>query len=396
MNNDNEENSNELKTDALLEELSSLTSHYFPDEIFLKGMEELAQMKDKVMELDSALLDLAKTSDFSASELKHVTEEAFRLGDAAGRAGTDVLSYITSAEKAGYGMQESLTLAEEALKMSNLSSGIDSAEAAVEHMKAVLDGFGKNTGFASTINDAITGISQTGTVDFDTLAEGASRLAGAAGTAGMSLEEMLGLLSGAYEILGDMDQTAGGESAIFSNLKETYGDARNVYDVLEELSSVWNAMDAPSREAFAASTAGEGQKEVFAALMDNWKGVESAVSSASDSFGAADVANAVYLDSIAGKTAAFQNQVEQLSSALMDSDILKFFLDLGTKGAGALNAVTDKITTLGTLGALTGGYLSSKNLGRANTDSCPSLNMPSLIRFPWIQVFCTGRRAIHG
>jgi len=395
MNNDNEENSNELKTDALLEELSSLTSHYFPDGIFLKGMEELAQMKDKVMELDSALLDLAETSDFSASELKHVTEEAFRLGDAAGRAGTDVLSYIASAGKAGYDMQESLALAEEALKMGNIS-GIDSAKTAVEHMKAVLDGFGKSTGFASTINDAIAGISKTGTVDFDTLAEGAAKLAGSAGAAGMSLEEMLGLLSGAYEILGDMDQTAGGESAIFSNLKETYGDARNVYDVLEELSSVWNTMDAPSQEAFAASTAGEGQKEVFAALMDNWKGVESAVSSASDSFGAADAANAVYLDSVTGKTAAFQNQVEQLSSALMNSDILKFFLDLGIEGTEAIDTIVNKFGSLTVLGSLMGGYLSAKNLGRANTDSCPSFNMPSLSCFSWIQGFYGRSCAIHG
>ncbi len=363
MNNDNEENNNGTQNDALMEELSSLADYYFPDGIFLKGIENLAQMKDNVLELDNALMELAKVSDLSASELKHVTEEAFRLGEAAGRAGTDVLSYIASAEKAGYGMQESLTLAEEALKMSSLSSGIDSAEAAVEHMKAVLDGFGKNTGFASTINDAITGISQTGAVDFDTLAEGASRLAGAAGTAGMSLEEMLGLLSGAYEILGDMEQTAGGESAIFSNLKETYGDARNVYDILEELSSVWSAMDTPSREAFAASTVGEGQKEVFAALMDNWKGVESAVSSASNSFGAADAANAVYLDSIAGKTAAFQNQVEQLSNSILDSGLLKFFLELGTKGAGALDTVINKLGAFSTLSAAGAGYLSTKGVG---------------------------------
>lgn len=369
MSNDNEQHSEP----SLSEELSALQDHFLPDGVLIKGVETLSEMKDKFLELDGALSELARTANLSATELRAVTEEAFRLGDAAGRTEMETLSYIASAIQAGHNLKDAFALTEEALKMANLSPGIDSAGTAIEHMQGILDGFGENTSFAATINDTLTGISQAGTVDLDTLAAGASKLAESAADAGMSFEEMLGLLSGAYQRLGDMDKVTSGETAIFSHLKETYGDAKNIYSVLEELSSAWDTLDDSSRDSLAASIAGTDQTEVFAALMDNWNGVEQAVFSASNSFGIADEANKTYLDSFTGKTASLQNQLDELSTSLVNSDLLEFFLNLGTAGTDALNGITDKLGSLGTLGALAGGYLGAKNLGRANTDSCPSL-----------------------
>lgn len=365
MNNDNEQN-------TLSEEFSTLKDHFLPDGALIKGVETLGKMKDDVIKLDNALLQLAKSSNLSATELKNTTEKAFQLGNTVGRTGTEVLSYVTSAKHAGYDIKESMALAEEALKMTNISTGIDNAETAIEHFQNILDGFDQDTDFAETINDALAGISQTGSVNFDTLADGASKLADSAKEAGMSFEEMLGLLTGAYVSIQDMDAVTSGELSLFSTLKEKHGEIDNVYDALKDLHKVWNTLDAPSKESFAISNAGEDQKEIFTVLMDNWNGVEQAVYAASNSFGAANTANEIYLDSISGKTAAFQNQMEQLSSALISSDLLKFFIDLGTTGVGALNSITDKIGSLGTLGALAGSYLGVKNLGRANLNSCPS------------------------
>lgn len=371
MNNDNDQNNTEQTQNALSEGLSALTDYYLPDGMLMKSIELFAKMKDNVMELDSTLVNLAKTSGLSASELKQLTEEAFRMGDAFGRTGTEALSYITSASEAGYDMQQSLALAGEALKMSGISSGIDSAGDAIAYLQTLLGNLREHTVFASTINDSLAGAAKHGSTDFDTLAQGALTLSASADAAGISFAEMLGLLSGAYDVLKDMDQVAGGEIAIFSKLRETHGEARNVFDVLSELNGVWDSLDAPSKDAFASSTVGDGQKEVFAALMDNWAGVESAVASALNSFGAAEQANADYLDSLAGRTAVFQNKVEQLSAALMDSDLLKFFLDLGSTGVGALNSVSEKISALGSLGAIAGGIMSFKNLGRANHTVVP-------------------------
>ena len=371
MNNDNNENNIQQNQGALAEGFSALTAHFMPDGALAKGLEQLAAMKDHVLQLDSALSQLAKTSGLSAAELKNITEEAFRMGDAAGESGAQALSCIASAHRAGYDIRQSMALAEEALKMSSLSFGMDDAADAVSRLNTILDSFGKNANFASSINDGLAAVAGSGPADFDTLAQGMAALSESAACAGLSFEETLGLLSGAYAVLKDMDQVAGGEPAIFSMLKESYGSAGDVYGILDELSGVWNTLDAPARETFAISNAGDAQKEVFAALMDNWAGVESAVSSAQDSFGAADQASALCLDSLSAKTAVFQNKVAQLSAALMDSGILRFFLDLGSSGASALNSLSEKISALGSLGALAGGAFAFKNLGRANHSVVP-------------------------
>ena len=358
MSTDNENNPNTLS-----KEFSDLAEHFLPENLLVKGIETLSSMKENVVELDGALLELAKSSNYSAAELKAVTEEAFRLGESAGKAGTDVLSYITSASKLGYSMKDSLAMTEEALKMNHISTGIDDAETAMEHLKNILDGFEKDTDFAPHINDAIKGLSQTEGIDFDTLAEGASKLAKSAGDAGLSFEQMLGLLTGAYSALGDMDLVSNGGLAMFSGLEKFYGNADNLYNTLEHLNSVWKTLDDSSKDSFAASNVGEGQTEVFAALMNNWADVEQAVYSASNSFGVAETANADHMDSIAGKTAVFQNALQELSSTLLDSGILKFFLDLGTTGVDTLNTLTKQLGSLSTIATLSAGYFSSKGVG---------------------------------
>ncbi len=384
------------KDNTLSKEFSKLAKHFLPSDLLIQGIETLGEMKKNVILLDNALQELSLSSDLTASQLKNVTEEAFRLGDATGKSGTEILSYINSAKKAGYDIEQSMTLTQEALKLSNISPGIDNMDSAIEYMKNMMQNFGKDTDFTPAINDALVGVSRSGTVDFDTLAQGASKLAKSAGEAGLSFEEMLGLLTGAYDVLKDMDQVTSGEAAMFSSLKEAYGDTKNIYELLEHLSTIWDTLDESSKKSFAASSAGEGQQQLFTVLMENWQGVEQAVQSASYSFGAADEANAQYVDSIAGKTAQLQNQIQQLSASVIDSDLIKFFLDLGIVGTKSADNIVNKFGSLTVLGTLMGGYLSAKNLGRANTDSCPSFNMPSLSCFSWIQGFYGRSCAIHG
>ena len=70
MSTDNENNPNTLS-----KEFSDLAEHFLPENLLVKGIETLSSMKENVVELDGALLELAKSSNYSAAELKAVTEE---------------------------------------------------------------------------------------------------------------------------------------------------------------------------------------------------------------------------------------------------------------------------------------------------------------------------------
>ena len=105
------------------------------------------------------------------------------------------------------------------------------------------------------------------------------------------------------------------------------------------------------------------QKQVFLALMQNWKGVEDAVESAKNSLGSADEENEKYINSIQGKLENLESATQKLSKTLIDSDLVKFFVDLGTTGVKAIDGIVNALTPLGTIGVISGGILGAKNAG---------------------------------
>ena len=76
------------KDNTLSKEFSKLAKHFLPSDLLIQGIETLGEMKKNVILLDNALQELSLSSDLTASQLKNVTEEAFRLGDATGKSGT--------------------------------------------------------------------------------------------------------------------------------------------------------------------------------------------------------------------------------------------------------------------------------------------------------------------
>ena len=62
--------------------------------------------------------------------------------------------------------------------------------------------------------------------------------------------------------------------------------------------------------------------------------------------------------------------MEHLSSTVVESDLVKFFVDLGTTGVEAIDGIVNALTPLGTL-ALGGGLFAGiKNVGQAKMWAC--------------------------
>ena len=223
----------------LSEEIAALKKRFLSGGVLVKGAENLIEMKNNVIELDNALSKLAKTANLSAEELSTITDKAFQLGNAVGSTGTEILSYLHSTAQAGYDIKDALSLTEEALKMVNLSPTIDNAGTALEHIQTILDGFGENPSFAATINDALTSISQTGSVDFGTLAAGASKLAESAADAGMSFEDDKQISK--IERLITLRKT-------LVSIKETFGGSASAKDVKYQQNKTLKEMSGLERQ----------------------------------------------------------------------------------------------------------------------------------------------------
>ena len=105
------------------------------------------------------------------------------------------------------------------------------------------------------------------------------------------------------------------------------------------------------------------QKQVFLALMQNWKGVEDAVESAKNSLGSADEENEKYINSIQGKLENLESATQKLSKTLIDSDLVKFFVDLGTTGVKAIDGIVNALTPLGAAAGIGGIVAGIRNVG---------------------------------
>lgn len=381
---------------SLGDKIKQLSTYLSGTVIIGKLLQTGKEMVDNVSKIDTSLMELEKVSDLTADGLERVTDRSFKLGKSLAKTGTDVLDAVTTFKRAGYDIEDSMSYAEQALKTTNISENLKDAGQAADSIVNIMKGFKNETPeFATKINDAVNQVSNTEAVDFDNLIDGATRLSAVADQAGMSFEQMLGTLTGGYEILGNMEKVATGQITIFSRLQaiqldgeeevstvaklqetfnnatkgavnivdQTTGQLRNVYDILDDVANVWYELDKNTREALAIEAAGIRQKNVFLAMMQNWEGVKDAVESASDSVGSADVENEKYIKSIQGRVENFERSVQQLSRTVLDSDIIKWFVDLGTTGVNAIDKIVNTFGSLGTIGLGAGLFAGFKNVG---------------------------------
>ena len=358
---------------------------------------QLKEIPKEVTKLDTQLVELSKVSDLTAEGLASVTKESYDLGEQVAKTGTDVLDSITSFKRAGYSINDSIGFAEEALKTTNISENLKDSGEAANSLVNIMKGFGnESVDFARKINDSINQVSNTEAVDFDNLVDGATRLAAVADQAGMSFEQMLGTLTGGYEILGNMEKVATGQITIFSRLQaiqldgeeevstvakleetfsnatkgavhivdETTGQLRNVYDILDDIAEVWDSLDKNTREALAIEAAGIRQKNVFLSIMANWQGVEDAVKSASNAMGSADEENQKYIESIEGRMASLESSFQKFSQATVSSDTIKDVVSFGTTLLDVLTQIVDKMGVLTPLFGAAGIGAFIKNLDR--------------------------------
>ena len=381
---------------SLGDKIKQLSTYLSGTVIIGKVLQTGKQMIDNVSKIDDSLVELEKVSNLTAEGLENVTDKSFELGKSLSKTGTDVLDSVTSFKRAGYDIADSMEYAEEALKTTNISENLKDAGQAADSLVNIMKGFrNESPEFARKINDAVNQVSNTEAVDFDNLIDGATRLSAVADQAGMSFEQMLGTLTGGYEILGNMEKVATGQITIFSRLQaiqldgeeevstvaklqetfnnatkgavnivdQTTGQLRNVFDILDDIANVWDSLDKNTREALAIEASGIRQKNVFLAMMQNWDGVKDAVESASNSFGSADEENEKYIKSIQGRVENFERSVQQLSRTVLDSDLVKFFVDLGTTGVNAIDKIVDKLGSLGTIGTIGGAIAGAKGQG---------------------------------
>ena len=118
------------------------------------------------------------------------------------------------------------------------------------------------------------------------------------------------------------------------------GAYKSTYQILLEIAEVWDQItDDKARAGLLELLAGKRNSSVIAALLQNPEELKAAYEDANNAAGSALKENEKYLDSIQGRIDLFNNSVQAMWQNTLDSDVVKWFVNVGT----ALVKIIDKL-----------------------------------------------------
>lgn len=345
-------------------------------------------MVKNVIELDKAQTELKKVTDLTGKSLEDYTDRAFKMSGAVAKTGTEIVQAATEFSKQGFGTEDALALSKIASEFQNIADTEIDAATAAKFINSQLKAFGNTEGFkqltsdaekAEKVIDAVNEVANNFGVGTNDLQMALTKTGAALKGYGNSYSETIGLITAGTEMLPNQaSKVARGWRTIGANilkfaqdeevlqvangkvnisLRDSQGNMKSTYEILKQLheggtemyhgvelqSTAWEKLSQEEQSSISLMLAGKTQTEVFKSTMDNFTQAIKANETAQKSQGSAARENAKYLDSIQGHMASFQSAWQKLSHDLVDSGIVKGFLDIGTT---IINVVDDIVIAL--------------------------------------------------
>ena len=344
----------------------------------------LKESFESVKELDAAMTKIAVVSEYDISDMWSSLPQFTKNANALGVAITEVYDATGLYVQQGLDLVESQGLANETLKMAKIA-GMDAA-AATDAMTSALRGFNMelNQGSAEKVNDIYSKLAAITASDTQEIATAMSKTASIANNAGASIENTSAFLSMIIETTRESAETAGTALktviARFSELKknpaeigdvdgeivdanaietalrlanvdlrDATGQFRNFDEVIIELSGKWDSLDKNTQRYIATMAAGSRQQSRFLALMSDNERLLQLTDAAYNSAGASQQQFNKTLDSMESKLNQLKNAWDTFTRNLMNSELIKFGVDLLTGILTAINGITSAFQEMGPL-----------------------------------------------
>ena len=364
--------------------LTNMLKYQLAYEIIQKTVDAVKAMTQAVSDLDKNLTEFNKVADLSSEQLSSFADKAYDAADKIGRTGTDMIEAATEFKRAGYDLNDSLEMGDAALVMTNVADGVTQTSDAASTLISVLNGFNINESDVMSIVDKMNSVSNQSPVGFDDLANGLERVSGTMNQAGNSIDETIGLLTGGFTQLRNMEKVSTGLTTISQRLRaigdngeeidglsaklgsafgsigvaieDANGNLRSTYDILSDYAKVYPELTSEQRQYFGELAAGKHQITVFNAIVDEMTAVDKAINQSQDSLNSAVNENEIYRQSVEGLKNEFQNQFQSLSKEVISSQWLKDLISAGTDFLEILtNIVKQDDLVSGTISVITKG-----------------------------------------
>lgn len=361
----------------------------------------LRKMKDAVIEIDTAMTNLYKVTDETNSKYNDFLEKANANAQKLGRSVSSLITQSAEWAKLGFSIDESAELAQVSSIYANVGEVDD--KTAVSDMVTAMKAFNVQASDSILIIDKLNALGNQYAVSSADLGEGLRNSASALALAGNDIDQSLAMITamsevtqnasesgnalkilsmrlrgmkGELEALGEESDGIESISKIQTqllnlsnnkvNIFDDHGNFKSTYEIMKDIANVWESMSQVDQADMLEIIAGKQRGNSIAALLTNMSQAQNALDSSVESSGSAYAEQEKWMQSIEAKAGQFEAAFQSLSNTVIDSDLIKFFVDLGTTVTNSIDGIIKALGSLGTISAIGGGILGSKGLGQRN------------------------------
>lgn len=376
-----------------------------------------------VAALDTAMIDLRKTTEATEAEYRKFYLTANDTAKALGVTTEEVISQTAEWSRLGYTMEEAAKLAENSaifravspeMDISMATDGLvsiikafdidveDAMDGVISKVNAVGNAFAVSN---ADVVEALTRSSAAMSVANNTLDEtvalataaieitrDASSVGNALKTISMRIrgydEETEEYVGGVEELTGaiaDLTKTASNNNRGISLFEE--GDPetyRSTYDILADIAEIYDELTDKNRADLLETLFGKQRAQVGAALLSNFEQADKAIKTMANSAGSAEAEMENIYQSLDYKLNALQETWVGVSQNLFDTDQMKLVVDGLIALSDAVDWLTDKLGLFGTVGlvVIIGHLVKFRStISTINSAVAPVLNTLSTMSF---------------
>lgn len=378
--------------------LQSMLKYQLAYKIINETVNSIKKMIQAVSDLDATLTSFNRLASLSKTELAEFTNQAYELADAIGRTGREVIQATTEFKRSGYTIDESLGLSKAAIILTNVSDGLDSTSEAASDLIAVLKGYNLNDSEVMSVVDKIDKVGNESAIGQADITEALKKVSGTLYQSGTTLDQTIGLVTGAFSQLRDIGKSANGLITISQRLRaidedgeaidglmpelqqafgsigvaieDSNGELRSTYDIIKDYAAVFPTLTSEQRQYFGELAAGKRQVSVWNAMVQGINDVDKAVEQSTNSLGTAEAENEIYKNSIQGLKNEMQNAYDKLAIEVIDSDWIKDVIRALTSFLEVLtNIVKQDSLVSGAIGTMTSALKGLADILKAITDN---------------------------
>ena len=335
------------------------------------ALRALKQVYDNVVKLDTAMTQFKIVTKQTGDTYKQFAEQ---IASSAKKIGSEITSLINSATtfaRLGYSVEEAAILAEKATAYSRVAN-VEIGEA-TNNLTAIIKAFKISANDLESVLDQMITVGNNYAISSAEIGEAMNNAASALAANGNTLQQAIGIVTAAnvtiqnasrsstavrtiaarlsastaeLEELGDDAGSVLSTSDLDARMRaygvaitDVNGNLRSTYEILSDLSQKWDSLSSTQRAAIADMVAGTRQQNAFFSIMQNWSDAEKIVSNAGAAAGAYADALGTYTESIEGKLNSLKASWQEFSQNLLNSDLIKFFIDLVKVIVNVLNAI---------------------------------------------------------